>query len=447
MRCGFYEMDITPRLGDNIPGYFVVRPASGIRDPLYCKAAAFEDEAGGAFLLVAMDAIETDGRLTERARARLTELTGIPGEHMMFASTHSHTGGPLDDFVPQTSNDEYRNWLADRAADAAYNAWRRREPAKMAFGSCEERSISFNRRYLMKDGSMRTNPGFTPEAIAAPLGEIDPEVGIMKFVRTDGSLMGVITNFACHLDTVGGNWFCADYPGELSRVLKKVYGEEVVSLFLTGACGNINHYDFMHRPYSYYADANPPHYVRMGRVLAGDVIRALAQMDTFEEAPVVKCACGSFTGNVREPDEESIRAAKELLAAHPYVPVISREGGTSAGDADLVARHYARSLLDVAADPNKTLTIPAQAARVGDVLIAGMPCELFVEFGLDLKARDGFPHTMVSTLTNAHFGYIATREAFDEGGYETTISGDTKMAPRTGYDMVEATLKLAKELA
>ena len=53
---------------------------------------------------------------------------------------------------------------------------------------------------------------------------------------------------------------------------------------------------------------------------------------------------------------------------------------------------------------------------------------------------------MISTLTNALFGYIAVREAFDQGGYETTISGDTMMAPDTGYDMVETAVELLEKL-
>ena len=68
--------------------------------------------------------------------------------------------------------------------------------------------------------------------------------------------------------------------------------------------------------------------------------------------------------------------------------------------------------------------------------------EILREFGLDIKARSGFEYTMISTLTNAHFGYLAVREAFDQGGYETTISGDTMMQPQTGYDLADTAVLL-----
>ena len=247
MLCGLYEIDITPHLGVNIPGYFEARPAMGVRDPLFARALACSNDAGDTFILVNMDVLSVKASVTARARAKIEKTTGVPGDHVMISATHAHTAGPVDDFVPGTSNPEYLDWLADRAADAAILAWNSRQPAKLGYGKGYEDSIAFIRRYLMKDGTFRTNPGFKGDEIVKPAGEIDPEVGVVKIEDMQGKLIGVITNYACHLDTVKGNSFCADYPGELARVLKSVYGQHVVSFFLTGACGNINHYDFMHK--------------------------------------------------------------------------------------------------------------------------------------------------------------------------------------------------------
>lgn len=445
MLCGLYELDITPPLGVNIPGYFEARPASGVRDNLYARALAMENADGQRFILINMDAITADAKMTAQTRARVEKLTGVPGENVMVSATHTHTGGPLDAFVPGTIDEEYKSWLSDRAADTAALAWKARKPAKIGCGKGYEDSIAFIRRYYMKDGSFRTNPGFHPELIERPAGEIDPEVGVVKIEDMDGKLVGVITNYACHLDTVSGNRYSADYPGELARVLKSVYGQQVVSLFLTGACGNINHYNFIGRTQDYYRKANPPHYIRMGRILAGTVIRALADIETGEtEVLRIENAC--FPALIRTPAEDDIRAARELLERHPYKVVVAAEEGIIGDQTDLVPRHYARSLLEVAKIRNKQVEMPLQAVRLGETVIVGVPCELFVEFGLDIKARGGFEHTMISTLTNAQFGYIAVRDAFDQGGYETQISGDTMMAPDTGYDMADTAVALLKNL-
>jgi len=445
MLCGLYELDITPPLGVNIPGYFESRPAEGIRDNLYARALACENAAGDRFILVNLDAIVADAEMTAAIRLRAQQFTGVSGDHIMVSATHTHTGGPLDAFVPGTVNEEYKTWLCSRAADAAALAWKARKPARIGSGKAHEDSIAFIRRYYMKDGSFQTNPGFCSDLIDRPAGEIDPEVGVVKIEDMDGKLMGVITNYACHLDTVSGNRYCADYPGELARVLKSVYGEHVVSIFLTGACGNINHFDFIGRTMSYYRDANPPHYVRMGRILAGGVIRALASIETAEtEALSVENA--SFPALIRTPSPEEIAQAQALLKERPYAVVVSTEQGVFGDTVDLIPRHYARSLLEVAKIQEKQVSIPVQAVRLGETAIVGVPCELFVEFGLDIKARGGFENTMISTLTNALFGYIAVRDAFDQGGYETQISGDTKMSPDTGYDMADTAVYLLHTL-
>ena len=445
MLCGLYELDITPPLGVNIPGYFEARPATGVRDNLYARALACENADGQRFILINMDAISADAKLTAQTRERVEKLTGVPGECVMVTATHTHTGGPLDAFVPGTVDEGYKAWLADRAADAAALAWKQRKPAKIGSGRGHEDSIAFIRRYYMKDGSFRTNPGFRPDLIERPAGEIDPEVGVVKIEDTDGRLIGVITNYACHLDTVTGNRYSADYPGELARVLKSVYGQNVVSLFLTGACGNINHYNFLGRTQDYYRKANPPHYIRMGRILAGTVIRALADIETAEtETLCVENAV--FPALIRTPTEDDIKAAQDLLKKHPYEVVISTEEGLIGDNTDIQPRHYARSLLEVAEIKEKHVEISVQTVRLGETAIVGVPCELFVEFGLDIKKRGGFEHTMISTLTNGQFGYIAVRDAFDQGGYETQISGDTMMAPETGYDMADTAVSLLNEL-
>ncbi len=52
-----------------------------------------------------------------------------------------------------------------------------------------------------------------------------------------------LTNFAIHADTFGGTSFGADYPGHLAQGLVEKIGNEFVSIFGAGTCGDINHVD------------------------------------------------------------------------------------------------------------------------------------------------------------------------------------------------------------
>lgn len=74
--------------------------------------------------------------------------------------------------------------------------------------------------------------------------------------------------------------------------------------------------------------------------------------------------------------------------------------------------------------------------RIGDLGIVGLPCEMFCEFGMEIKKRSRARHTMVIELANDAIGYIPTKVSFRQGGYESS-TGSTKFQPGTG-EMITA---------
>ena len=98
------------------------------------------------------------------------------------------------------------------------------------------------------------------------------------------------------------------------------------------------------------------------------------------------------------------------------------------------------ALADGAGWQGETKTTEVQALAVGDELaIVGLPGEVFVELGLTLRERSPFKHTLVMGLANASIGYIPTRRAYEEGGYEPTSS---RLVPGSGERLVEEALAL-----
>jgi neutral ceramidase len=63
--------------------------------------------------------------------------------------------------------------------------------------------------------------------------------------------------------------------------------------------------------------------------------------------------------------------------------------------------------------------VKLQALRVGDLGIAAIPCEVFTETGLEIKAKSPFRTTFTMELANGHYGYLPTPEQHALGGYET----------------------------
>jgi hypothetical protein len=96
--------------------------------------------------------------------------------------------------------------------------------------------------------------------------------------------------------------------------------------------------------------------------------------------------------------------------------VLKRSAGASAAHVREVT--YARRTLDMRSYPEE-IAFPLQAFRIGDVGIATIPAEAFVEIGLEIRKRSDFAHTFTISLANGAYGYLPTPEHHALGGYET----------------------------
>ena len=77
---------------------------------------------------------------------------------------------------------------------------------------------------------------------------------------------------------------------------------------------------------------------------------------------------------------------------------------------------------------------------LNDTAIVGTQGELFVEYGLAIKAKSKYKKTFVFNLTNGELpGYVYTPDAIGDGGYEV---GNSIFAPEAGDEIVKAAEKL-----
>jgi hypothetical protein len=100
-------------------------------------------------------------------------------------------------------------------------------------------------------------------------------------------------------------------------------------------------------------------------------------------------------------------------------------------------------LKELEGEPVKT---EVQVLRIGEIALAGLPGEVFVEYGLKIKKESPFPRTFVIGLANDWIGYVPTARAFQEGGYEPTPARSSQLAEEAGEVIVEAALDKLNEL-
>jgi hypothetical protein len=355
--------------------------------------------------------------------------TGIPAGHIMLCCTHTHTAPATVHWDESNIHPDpaYLDVLGRRIADAVVLASRRMRPASTWYSKGQVTGISFNRRYWMKDGSLRTTPPFQSPDIVRPAGPMDPELQICAFRDDLGYPLAVLTNFALHPDQVGGNAVSADYEGVLSRLLKNRNGAQSVILCSNGCAGDINHFD-MTKPGPQYGFTHAQH---SGETLAAEAVRCLDSLDLLGAAPL-RAENLPVDVPLRLPGAEEVEWARAYVGKE--LREFTREG------LNIVAADRIMALHKKGKDH---VTAEISVIVMGQVAFVGLPGEIFARLGLEIKARSPFAHTMVIELCNDNIGYLPTREVYQEGGYEAESS---PFAPGAGELMVDAVLDLLNRL-
>ncbi len=436
---GVARRDITPPLGYGMSGYYHERGADGQRDPLHAKAVVFR-QGGASAALVMCDLIGIVADLADEVRRRASEKTGIPASAIAVAATHSHTGPqyaadmkrwleqgrPAEGYIPK---------LIDGIAGALIDAHAALKAQPLDFVLArQEPEVSFNRRFVMKDGSIKTWANYTDPNVVRAAGPIDPEISVILVRNVAG-----LVNFPLHLDTLSGTKWSADFPHDLGESLQQELGPDFLTIFANGCCGDINHVN----PNS--KDRNKTDVI--GRAIAASVKRALpsrtplgagalAARSTIVRAPVQDYSDADLE-KARGIIEQDKKGAKLPFLEEVWAYKVDRLEALRRGPKTPSRR------MNGCGD---SMPLEVQAFRIDrDTAIVTLPGEVFVDLGLAIRKASPFKRTMVVELANAvETHYIPTREQYAGGGYEPTNS---VLKPGGGELLVDAALLLLKELA
>jgi hypothetical protein len=348
----------------------------------------------------------------------------------MICATHTHTAPQIRprfvaraDEAARAKTAAYVKALPSRIAQAVRQAHDAMTPATVSAAIGHEATISFNRRFVMRDGSIQTNPGREDPAlvrqIVRPAGPIDPEVGVVAFDAPEGGALATFVNFAIHLDTMGGDRPSADFPFQIGRLLADARGREMLTLFAMGAAGNINHYDLLDAD-RIHRVKGPAESARIGTILAAEVLRSCRRLE-----PVAA---------------NRLRVAREVVR----LEMPTEKGRLLSQRYGNPAQFFDGEVTVYNVDGKQQFEAEVQAIALGDELAwVGFPGEMFVEHGLALKLASPFRYTMIHTLANGSIGYVPDRKGYPHGAYEATAS---RCAPGSGERLVEAATRLLVSL-
>jgi neutral ceramidase len=429
LQAGAARACITPHIGCHISGYFDDRIAVDILDDTFAKAIVL-DSGDAALAIVVLDLIAAGKDDLDRAKARAEELTGIPAANILISCTHTHYGPAPVGLLDIPKEQAYMEWAMDRAADAVKCAQFRLQPCRIAHISGECAEETHNRRWLMADGTVRMNPGFENLDMVRPAGPTDPEIALLAIETPERVPIAALANYSLHY--VGGPYhdrISADYFGAFDRALQRLVGRDFVAIMANGCCGDTNNCDFLkpapEYPYPFYQAE------RVGNVVASRAYGAWQRARDFADEAVLASVVAEPPFTRREPTAQQLADATALLA-NPDAP----------HDMDYV---YARELMELLKQPVQEPT-RIHALRIGDLGLVGLPGEIFVEYGLQIKAKSPAARTMTIELADDYVGYCPTDAALEQGGYETWLARSAKAAPGTEGLMVGTAVALLDEL-
>ena len=444
LRVGVAVEEITPSTPMRIAGNYTSPISAGVHDPLVAKAIVFE-QGGVKAALVVCDLTGISLDLSDRVRQAARESTGIPVSNIIVSATHTHGApqyaGPIRDLehakaIAETGRDvhesiDYTIMTASKCVRAIERANASLEPASLDVGTVDQPGLAFNRRFHMKDGTVRFNPGKKNPDIVRVAGPVDIELPILV-VRgpAEGKARASLVAFAMHVATFGGPEWGADFPSHLQADLRKEFGPDFISIFGEGTAGDINHIDIS----SAAPQPSSTEPARIGAALSATVIKAVPDLKPIESPSL---AIGSTTVRLPIQDVTDEQIARAINVFH-------RKVSPTPDFYLLVESHRILEARDRRKRFGDSEPAEVQAIRLGpDTAIVSLPHEVFVEIGTAIKKSSPFKHTFVLSLAEDGDFYVPTRKAFAEGSYEVVTC---PLKPGCGEALVDAAVGLLKGL-
>ncbi|MBO5941074.1 MAG: hypothetical protein J6R18_07770 [Kiritimatiellae bacterium] len=449
--AGYAKTDITPPLGVFMPGYYKVRRAKEILDPLSVVCVAFSDGKTKA-VVMQLDTEAVSDMVADQMRDAIVKATGIDRNAIIIHASHTHDGGQLAMKTNTAKEDEisdiYRRMAVSRVADAAVNAIRDLKPAKLSYQRSVAKRISFGRRYLMKDGKVRTNPGVNNPDIVGPYGDpADEEVQVLR-IDCEGADPICVINFQTHPDVVGNETITADWPGLTRTVFEAATLGKTRCIVINGTQGDVNHVNVMPRPGERNGlkrdfddvDRGYDHAWHMANVLASSALSVWMKCIPMEAGDV-----RFTTVNVKVPankakdsDEKNLKWAQDVWAKHKAgkpLPWKAMELTTEVARAGRIIR--------MSTHPG-VHEIPLFGISIGKAVAFGaFPGEPFNKIGVEVKKASPFKMTIMACLTNGSRGYFPFSDAYKTGGYESATS---PFGPTVADDLIAGQLKMLNGL-
>ena len=451
---GTATTSITPDKPVPLSGQFHMRIARSVDNPVTATALALESRDGDKVLdhaiMVSCDLVAIRKGIQARFRERVKDrLPGVDIRKVFLSATHTHTAPVMLERwyaydIPKTGvmrAPEYVEFLTERLSDVVVKAWESRKPGGVswAYGHAV---VGRNRRMVYEnDRAQMYGKTDRPDFRCVEGGE-DHGVDILFFWDAEKKLQAVAVNLACPSQEVEGrSTVNADFWHDVREALRAKHGKELCVLGWCGAAGDQS-------PHTLWYKAAEERMRRLrGLSRTQEIARRIAAAvdDTIDLARKDIRATVPFTHHVhdvklpaRKITERDVAQAKAHIAAvkkkqEQKAKLSAREKAALIRDPMIIEQFEKQKT-----DPD--YPIEMHVLRIGDVAIATNPFELYLDYGVQIKARSKAVQTFLIQLACSSGKYLPTTKAIAGGHYSTSLN-TAPVGPKGGKALVNRTVE------
>jgi len=470
LSVGWACADITPPQPVALCGQFGLRISKRVNDPLTATALAIEarDDNGVLDQAVMVSADVVCIRRVDLERVRTLVKPRVPDldpAKILINTTHTHTAPVLVDAkeenlhphdlmatfvyrVPEKGvmqPKDYAELFAARVADAVVEAWKARKPGGVSW-SLAYAVVGHNRRAHYANGRSQMYGATDRPEFDTFESTFDPGVELLFTWDAERKLTGVAVNLACTSQEVeSADYVSADFWHDARLELRKRHGQELAILPLCSAAGDQS----PHLLFRKQAEATlrkrkgnltPRQEIGQRIAAAVDAGLELAKTDIRTEAPFTH-KMQMIPLPVRKATQQEYEAAKkgyEELEAKGLDKLDSPNYIQWRLKRNIVARYEIQ-------DEQSIYQTEVHTMRLGDIAVATNPFELYIDYGLRMKARSPAEQTFVVQTACDSLGYLPTERGVAGGHYSAEIMSNI-VGPEGGRLLVERTVESLKAM-
>jgi hypothetical protein len=499
LSIGWASENITPDKPVLIHGQFHARISEGIMDPVMATALALEsvrNGTSGKVILISCDLVFISRDLLEAVRSRIHKsFPEIAPDEIIVNGTHTHTGPAfaasrevINEFAPGFSSTsdiksicgiqldamefaECRDFLAGKIASAAGKAWKSRRHGGISYGLGQ--AVVGHNRLASYNSGKSVMYGKTDVADFSNIeGYEDHSVNLLYTWDINRNLTGVVINVACPSQVSESAFrISADYWHDTRVEVRKRFGEDVFILPQCSAAGDQSPHlmwgaegeERMQR--LMFPDSINTGRGSMGRrkqiaVYIADAITSVFPYakGNIEWTPYFRHTVQTVELSRRILSKEDVdremaealewkKQYEKLLYEIENNPGIRNKPrwyvNVTSANRRMLRGYGVKERYDLLKTQPK-MPVEIHTVRIGDIAFATNPFELYLDYGIRIKAHSAAVQTFLVQLCG-HGSYVPSARAVAGGSYGA-IPASTLVGPEGGEELVVATLDMIRSL-